>query len=354
MKKLSFILALSFTMIAFGQNYTSAESVEYDPINNQWLVSNGSRIITDDGNGNLAYFGTGSGSHGMEVLGNNMFVLDGTSVRGYDLSTEASIMNLNIPGASFLNGLTNDGVSTLYATDFSGSKIYSIDVSDISNPSFTEIVSNTSDTPNGIYFDGDNNRLIYVTWGGSAKIKAIDLTSFQQTTLVNTTLGNIDGIDNDSAGNYYISSWSPARITKYSNDFSTSEIVITDPINNPADIGINVVTNIMAIPIGNDVVFKQLTILGTYEFDAINSSSIVLSENPITENSVIELDLKESSIVQLEVYNMLGQKISTLENNYLESGIHTYPLPSNSLNQGVYFIHLKSGKKVATKKFIVR
>ena len=354
MKKTSFILALTFTMTAFGQNYTSAESVEYDPVNNQWLVSNGSRIITDDGSGNLGYFGTGSGSHGMEVLGNNMFVLDGTFVRGYNLSTEASVMNLNIPSASFLNGLTNDGVSTLYATDFSGKKIYRIDVSDVSNPSFTEIVSNTTDTPNGIYFDGDNNRLIYVTWGGAAKIKAVDLSNFQQSILANTTLGNIDGIDNDSAGNYYISSWSPVRITKYSNDFSSSEIITTDPINNPADIGINEATNVLAIPIGNDVVFKQLTVLGIEDFDATIPSSISLSENPITENSYIELNLTQASKVQLEVYNMLGQRVSTLENNYLEIGKHNYSLSSNSLNQGIYFISLKSGNNTATKKFIVR
>ncbi len=354
MKTLSFILSLSFTIMTFGQNYTSAESVEYDPVNDQWLVSNGNRIITDDGSGNLGYFGAGSGSHGMEVLGDNMFVLDGDVVRGYDLSTEASVMNLNIPAAIFLNGLTNDGVATLYATDFSDKKVYSIDVTDVSSPSFTEIVSNTSDTPNGIYFDGDNNRLIYVTWGGSAKIKAIDLTNFQQTTLVTTALGNIDGIDNDSAGSYYISSWSPVRITKYSSDFSSSEIITTDPISNPADIGINEATNVLAIPIGNDVVFKQLTVLGIEDFDTTTSPTITLSENPVAENSFIELGLNESSNVQLEIYNMLGQKISTLESNYLESGMHKYPLSSNSLNQGIYFIHLTSGKKVATKKFIVR
>jgi hypothetical protein len=353
-KNVYFILALFLAMTTFGQNYTSAESVEYDPVNNRWLVSNGNRIITDDGTGNLGFFGIGSGSHGMEVLGNNVFVLDGNIVRGYDLTTEVSVMNLTITGASFLNGLTNDGVSILYATDFSGRRIYSIDVSDISNPIFIEIVSNTSDTPNGVYFDGDNNRLIYVTWGGSAKIKAVDLSNFEQTTLVNTTLGNIDGIDNDSSGNYFISSWSPTRITKYTNDFSSSEIITTDPINNPADIGINEATNVLAIPIGNDVVFKQLTVLGINDFSADISSTITLSENPITENSFIELNLLRADKVQLEIYNTLGQKVSTLENSHLKSGLHIYTISSENLNQGVYFIHLTNGRKATTRKFIVQ
>ena len=92
----------------------------------------------------------------MEVLGDHLFVIDGSTIRGFELGTENEVMTLNISSAGFLNGMTNDGVSTLYATDFSGKKIYKIDVSDLSNPSSEVIVSNTISTPNGIIFDGAN------------------------------------------------------------------------------------------------------------------------------------------------------------------------------------------------------
>ena len=55
--KLTF--ALFMLMVPFflkGQTYENAESAEYDPVNNQWLVSNGTNIIADDGEGNLSFF----------------------------------------------------------------------------------------------------------------------------------------------------------------------------------------------------------------------------------------------------------------------------------------------------------
>ena len=69
----------------------------------------------------------------------------------------------------------------------------------------TQIVSNTVSTPNGIVYDGENNRLIFVNWGSNAAIKAVDLSDNSVSTLTTTTLGNCDGIDNDSYGNYYVS-----------------------------------------------------------------------------------------------------------------------------------------------------
>ena len=61
-----------------------------------------------------------------------------------------------------------------------------------------------------------------VNWGFSASILAIDLTTEEQTTVVaNTGLGKLDGVDIDGAGRFYVSSWSPARITRYSNDFAS-------------------------------------------------------------------------------------------------------------------------------------
>lgn len=49
-----------------AQSYQNAESVEYDPVNNQWLIpsdylaSNSSKIIADDGADNLSLFENGA------------------------------------------------------------------------------------------------------------------------------------------------------------------------------------------------------------------------------------------------------------------------------------------------------
>jgi len=349
----NFIFLLNVSLL-ISQTYQSAESVEYDPVNIQWLVANGSRIIADDGAGNLSYFGTGNATHGMEVVGNTLFAVASNAIKGYDLTSEEEVMNLQIPGVSFLNGLTNDGTNTLYVTDFSAGKIYSIDVSDFSNPSYSEIVSNTAGTPNGVLFDEDNNRLLFVTWGSNAKIKAVDLGTNEVSTLVITSLSNIDGIDDDSDGNYYISSWSPARITKYNNDFSTSEIVDTPSLNSPADIGYSQSTDVLGIPMGSSVIFVDLAVLSVTD-ENFNPFGFEISSNPINESSYLQFSLKDSETVTLQVYNSIGMLIKTIVNEEKHAGTHQVSLSELKLSSGIYFSKLstKSGISIV-KKMIVK
>lgn len=256
-----------FTLITFfligatavsAQTLQSVESVEYDASQNRFFVSNSSSIIQRNSDGTMQYFGNGAASYGMEVMGNSLFVIQGNSVQGYDLTSEEQVMTINIPGASFLNGMTNNGVDKIYITDFSAGKIHEINVSDLSNPSSQVIVANTGSTPNGIVFDEDNNRLIFVNWGGSAKIKAVDLSNNSVSTLVTTPYSNIDGIDEDNDGNYYISYWSSgSHISKYDSDFANApETITVSGLSSPADICYAKEIDTLAIPhSGNQLTF---------------------------------------------------------------------------------------------------
>ena len=206
MKLITILIFILFALTGYGQFYSAAESVEWDPINEQWLVSNGFEIIADDGSGNKTVFSSDGTSYGLEVMGEVLYGLTSSTLKAFDLNTKETIFELDIDGAGFLNGLTNDGESTLYATDFSNREIIKIDVSNMNQPSYEKYISNTFETPNGILYDGENNRLLYVTWQSNAQVKAIDLTTKSITTVVNTNLNNIDGIDDDAEGNYYVSS----------------------------------------------------------------------------------------------------------------------------------------------------
>lgn len=352
MKKLINFVFLFSVSFLLAQNYQSAESVEFDPVNDQWLVANGSRIIADDGQGNLSYFGTGNASHGLEVLGNTLFAVASNRIKGYDLTSEDEVMNLIIPGVSFLNGLTNDGTNTLYVTDFSAGKIYSIDVTDVANPSYTEIVSGTGGTPNGVLFDGANNRLLFVTWGGNAQVKAVDLGTNLVSTIVATGLTNIDGIVVDDLGNYYISSWAPDRITKYNNDFSISEIVTTPPLNNPADIGYNQDTDIMGIPMGSSVIFVDLSLLSNDDQIA-NTYEYSVSSNPINENSFLQFTLQDSETIDLKIYDASGKLVKTLINGEKQANTHRISLAGLQLSSGVYFFRLTNNKGLSLVKKLV-
>lgn len=239
MRKLTLLVAFILTTAIYSQSLSNPESVEWDAANNRWLISNTTShaILARSQSGTLTTFvpSTVSGPHGLEILGNVLYACCGTSIKGYDLTTGSQVFSLAITGASFLNGLTTDGDSVLYATDFSALDIIRI------NPTtsmFYKISTNTITTPNGIIYDGANSRCVFVNWGNNAPIKAIGINSpYPVTTITNTTLDNCDGITRDHLGYYYVSDWGSDFLSRFANDFSGGFTSMTSfPLYNPADI----------------------------------------------------------------------------------------------------------------------
>ena len=66
--------------------------------------------------------GVGSGPHGLEVVGEELFACSGSRLKAYNLVTEEQTINVNL-GASFANGITHKG-NDIFVTDFSGKDIY--------------------------------------------------------------------------------------------------------------------------------------------------------------------------------------------------------------------------------------
>lgn len=352
----SILICSIYSVQLIAQNYQSAESTEYDPINKQWLTSNGSTIIADDGHGNLSFFGNAVGSHGLEVVDTVLFAIANSVIRAYNLYTADEIGSITIPTTFFLNGITSDNESNLYVTDFSTKKIYRVDISDLQNMTYEEIVSNTVTTPNGIIHDGDNNRLIFVSWGNNAPIKAVDLSNYQVSTILTTNLGNIDGIDDDNDGNYYISSWSPDRITKYDPGFANLPETITTPaISNPADIGYSKETDTLGIPIGSDVVF-----VGFESDTTVNVLNLTdqplhfsISPNPVTDQSFVQFELKKNQTINLQVIDNHGRIVKKLLSGEQPLGKHKVLLAGLDLPPGIYYLHLQSKRETASQKMIV-
>ncbi len=359
MKKIFLLVAVCFIYLGpiFSQNYQNAESVEYDPINKRWLVANGNNIIIDDGYGNLSLLGAADASHGMEVLGNVLYAIDDNIIRAYDPLDGVLLGWLAIPGVGFLNGMTNDGSNFLYVTDFGGGKIYKINVSDFNNMTYEEIVSNTNSTPNGIVYDGDNNRLIFVNWGNNASIKAVDLSNNTVSTIIGTSLGNIDGIDEDNNGDYYIASWNPDQISKFDKDFANPLEVITTPfIDSPADIGYALQNDTLAIPIGNDVVFvgfAQDTV--TTDIQGLDKTDFkfTIFPNPITDQSYIQFELEQNEHLSLDLLNQEGKLVRHLLSGTQSQGQHKVLFAGHGLPNGVYFCRLKIKGFEITEQVVV-
>jgi hypothetical protein len=255
--KLSLIATITLALLASsklsGQALTSIESVEYDSVNNRYLISNKTNIIAQSAtDGSLSVFGQGAvAEFGMETMQGALYAVVGKGVKGYDLTTGKEVMTASITGAQMLNGMASDGDSLLWVTDTFGKSITQINVKNKQSPVVQKIVATTPGQPNGIYFDKGGNRLVIINWGNNVQVHTVDLSAATKTAVsVKTTdRNNCDGITRDQAGNWYIACWLPAPgVFKIAPDFSGALTPMTGTFAEPADMDYNPVANVIAVP----------------------------------------------------------------------------------------------------------
>lgn len=75
--------------------------------------------------------------------------------------------------------------------------------------------------------------------------------------------------------------------------------------------------------------------------------------NPFNPNTVINYSIKQSGKVQLKVYNILGNEVASLVNEYKQAGKYSVEFNASKLSSGVYFYKLISTGYSDTKKMTV-
>jgi photosystem II stability/assembly factor-like uncharacterized protein len=77
--------------------------------------------------------------------------------------------------------------------------------------------------------------------------------------------------------------------------------------------------------------------------------------NPFNPTTIINYQLGMDNLVVLKVYNMLGQEVATLVNEYKPAGRYNvqFTINNEQLSSGVYFYKLTAGSYTAVKKMIL-
>ena len=75
--------------------------------------------------------------------------------------------------------------------------------------------------------------------------------------------------------------------------------------------------------------------------------------NPFNPTTTIQFSLPHAGDVTLKIYNVLGEEVKTLVNEYKEIGNHSVQFNANSLASGLYLYRLQAGSFVETKKMIL-
>jgi len=188
------------------------ESVVYDPIGKQLIVSNidGHPMATNrqgylsrvslDGKIIEQKWITGMNApKGMAIVGNTLFIADLKEIHRVDLEKQTLEESILIEDSIFLNDITSDSAGNVYISDFMDHKIYRLHNGKTTIWLEDELISH----PNGLLVD--EGTLYVGNWGVGMRedfttdtlgsLIAVNLSNQQVTPVLHgEALGNLDGI----------------------------------------------------------------------------------------------------------------------------------------------------------------
>ncbi len=114
---------------------------------------------------------------------------------------------------------------------------------------------------------------------------------------------------------------------------------------------------------GADVMFASIT-FNNYVLandPTIKPELVMLKQNypnPFNPSTQIDFELKKTDHIKLSIYNIKGQLVKTLADDYLQSGSHTYTWNGEDqygqrIGSGVYFYRLETSGYSQTKKMLL-
>ena len=152
----------------------------------------------------------------------------------------------------------------------------------------------------------------------------------------------------DEKGNYSIEGLAPGTYTVtvdklgYNTETASKSATVSysttgDPVNANVDLSIDEVT-------------------GVTQTSTLQPTKFMLEQNfpnPFNPSTTINYALNQSGIVELKVYNLLGQEVRTLVNGFQNAGSYHATFNAQGLSSGIYFYRLQSQNSIQTRKMIL-
>jgi hypothetical protein len=75
--------------------------------------------------------------------------------------------------------------------------------------------------------------------------------------------------------------------------------------------------------------------------------------NPFNPATTINYSLPEATHAKIEVYNILGQKVAILVDEFKEAGYHSYVWRADRMPSGIYFYRITADEFAKTRKMLI-
>ena len=89
---------------------------------------------------------------------------------------------------------------------------------------------------------------------------------------------------------------------------------------------------------------------------SLTTSGFSLSQNypnPFNPTTTVHFQVFQKSYIDLNVYNLLGEEVSTLVQEERPAGVYDVKFDPSGLTSGIYFCRLKVGLSSMTRKMIL-
>jgi hypothetical protein len=215
--------------------------------------------------------------------------------------------------------------------------------------------------PNGILYDEDSNSLWVLNGGLPGRpLISVSLQDTSLSVLVETGLNAVDGLSVDGSGFTYFSSWATDKVYRYDPLFTTPPEIVSEGHNDPADIFVNTMANVLAVPNFNgntlDLVSLQPQSFEPGKEPYTVSPCMMIHPNPFS--GVTSMDPgtpTEDSSGILSIYSPDGRLVRKLQES---SGTGTYTWNGmdsfgNSLPSGTYLAVFESADAVISGRVVL-
>ncbi|OFY23773.1 MAG: hypothetical protein A2X02_03630 [Bacteroidetes bacterium GWF2_29_10] len=124
-------------------------------------------------------------------------------------------------------------------------------------------------------------------------------------------------------------------------------------IRSVCDVDKTVYSNFTDIETFNTLPLKKLNENILTAKNNITSNKLSIYPNPFKNQTTVSYSVKENSLVNITVYNLLGEKVATLVDEQKVAGNHKIEFQSgNEKNNGIYIVRLNINGEILQKKIV--
>ena len=75
--------------------------------------------------------------------------------------------------------------------------------------------------------------------------------------------------------------------------------------------------------------------------------------NPFNTTTTMTLIMPVAGVMKVEIYNLLGQSITTLTSGYKDAGTYNLTWDASQSPSGIYFVQAESAETIQTQKMML-